>query len=310
MKRLIDGKPNVALYNILIHSFVKLGKLDRAVDFYSTMIKNRVNPDAVTFNILISGYCRNNKFGLALEVFKAMKEKGCLPNVVSFNTLIRGFFRDGKTEQAVGMAREMIELGCEFSCVTCEILVDGLGRKGKAIEAADLMIEFLKKGVLPKGFDSLALVEMLCINGNSADRAFELVNELWENGYAPGLISCTTLVEGLRRSGRIEKSVDVMRKMLNEGTLPDTVTFSCVLEDMCSVGGVLEANKLRLMASKKGLHIDGMVYRILISGCIKEGRRKEGEILVDEMLDEGFISDIATYNVFMDALSKSKGSSS
>ncbi|KAK4396523.1 Pentatricopeptide repeat-containing protein [Sesamum angolense] len=307
MKRLIDGKPNVALYNIVIHGFVKFGKLDRAVEFYGRMVRERVKPDAVTFNILISGYCRNNKFGLALEVFKEMKEKGCVPNVVSFNTLIKGFFQDGKVEQAVGMAREMIELGCEFSCVTTEILIDGLGRKGKATEAADLMVEFLKKGVLPRGFDYLGLVEMLCVDGN-VERASELMDEFWAEGYAPILIACTTLIERLCGVGRTERSVELMRKMLNEGLVPDSVTFSCLLQDMCGTGGALEANKLRLLACRKGLDSDGMMYRILISGCMKEGRRKEGEVLVNEMLDRGFIPDIATYNMMMEGLAKSKGS--
>jgi pentatricopeptide repeat protein len=91
MKRLIDGKPNVALYNIMIHGFVKFGKLDNAVEFYDRMIRDRVKPDVITFNTLINGYCRSRKFELALQVFKEMKNKGCVPNVVSFNTLIKGF---------------------------------------------------------------------------------------------------------------------------------------------------------------------------------------------------------------------------
>ncbi|KAL3839268.1 hypothetical protein ACJIZ3_023859 [Penstemon smallii] len=303
MKRLIDGKPDVALYNIVIHGFVKFGNLGRGLEFYRRMIRDRVRPDSVTFNTLISGYCRNNRFDLALEVFKEMKEKGCVPNVVSFNTLIKGFFRDEKVEEAVGMAHEMIELGCEFSYVTCEILVDGLCRKRKVMEAADLIVGFSRKGVLPKGFDYFVLIEMLCGDGK-VERAFEFVHELWNNGYVPSVIACTTLIEGLRGVGRTEELVNLTRKMLDNGIIPDSVTFSCVIQDMCNVGRAMEANKLRLLASKKGLDQDGMMYRILISGYTKEGK-KEGEILVNEMLDRGFIPDIATYNMLMNDVSKS-----
>ncbi|GER29059.1 pentatricopeptide repeat-containing protein [Striga asiatica] len=307
MRRLIDGKPDVALYNIVVQGFVKLGKVEKGVEFYEKMIRDRVKPDVVTFNTLISGYCRNSKFDQALEVFGEMKEKGCLPNVVSFNTLIKGFFRDGKAERAVMMAREMIELGCDFSCVTCDILVDGLSRRGKIMVAADLMIEFLRKGVLPKEFDSFVLVEMLCIEGK-AKRALELMDELWDKGYKPSSIVCTTLVEGLRGVGMIENSVGLVRRMLEDEIIPDIVTFSCVLRDMCGAGSAREANELRLLACKKGLNSDAMVYRILVLGCVEEGRKDEGEVLVNEMLDRGFLPDIASYNMLMDRLAKSKAS--
>jgi pentatricopeptide repeat protein len=46
----------------------------------------------------------------------------------------------------------------------------------------------------------------------------------------------------------------------------------------------------------------------LVSGCIREGKRKEGEALVDEMLDKEFIPDLATYNRFIDGLSKTRSS--
>ncbi|XP_073149793.1 uncharacterized protein [Henckelia pumila] len=305
MKRLIDGKPDVALYNIVIHGFLKFGKLDKGVEFYGRMIRDMVNPDVVTFNTLISGYCKSNKFALALDVFQEMKDKGCLPNVVCFNTLIKGFFQDGKTEEAIGMAHEMIDFGCKFSCATCEILIDGLCRQEKIVEASVLMIDFLRKGVLPHGFDYLVLIERLCKAGN-AGRAYELVDELWGQGYAPSLFSFTTLIEGLCGVGRTDESVKLVRKMLKENIVPDTVTFNSLLSHLCDSRQTAEANKLRLLASDKGLHQDGMMYRILISGYSKEGRREEGEAVVNEMLDRGFVPNIATYNRFMGGLAKAK----
>ncbi|KAK4480821.1 hypothetical protein RD792_011672 [Penstemon davidsonii] len=85
--------------------------------------------------------------------------------------------------------------------------------------------------------------------------------------YVPSLIACTTLIEGLHGVGRTEESVNLTRKMLDHGIIPDSVPFSCVIQDMCNVGRALEANKLRYLALKKGLGLgpDGMMYRILIS---------------------------------------------
>uniref|UniRef100_A0A2N9FJ44 Pentatricopeptide repeat-containing protein n=1 Tax=Fagus sylvatica TaxID=28930 RepID=A0A2N9FJ44_FAGSY len=272
--KLIDGRPSVALYNILIHGFVKCGEHCKALQVYDKMIKDRVKPDVYTFNILISSYCRNKRFGLALELFKEMREKGCSPNVVSFNTLIRGFFRERKFDEGIAMAYEMVELGCEFSRVTCEILVDGLCRDGRDSEACELLIDFSRRGVLPDGYDYYSLMEVLCGKGN-AGRALEVVDELWRKGNVPSLIACTTLIEGLRRLGRIDEAFRLTERMLRGSLVPDSVTFNCVLQGLCDVGRTVEANRLRLLASSKGLDSDGMAYveraerkeRAQVGGC-------------------------------------------
>ena len=85
----------------------------------------------------------------------------------------------------------------------------------------------------------------------------------------------------------------------------DIVTFNSVLQDACSVRKTANANKLRLLASKKGLKLDGMTYRILVSGYAREGSQKEVELVLNEMLDKGFVSDLATYNRLMNGFSNS-----
>ncbi|XP_028795528.1 pentatricopeptide repeat-containing protein At2g36240-like [Neltuma alba] len=298
MRRLIDGKPNVVICNCLIHGFVKCGRHDKALEFYDRMIRDRVKPDVFTFNILISSYCRNSQFGLALDLFKEMREKGCNPNVVTFNTLIKGLFRERKIEEGIEMAYEMIELGCQLSSVTCEILVDGLCKEGQVLRACEILADLSSKRLLPNGYDYFVLVETLCGKGNVAV-ALELIYELWNQGNAPSLIACITLIDGLRSLGKTEEAFRLSEKMLKENMVLDIVTFNSVLEDTCNMRRTAYADKLRLLASRKGLKPDGMTYRILVSGYAREGSQKEGESVLNEMLDRGFISDLATYNKLM-----------
>ena len=93
---------------------------------------------------------------------------------------------------------------------------------------------------------------------------------------------------------------------MKEDLFPDSLTFNCLVEDLCNVGRTVEADKLRLLASSKGFSPDSVTYNLLVSGYTREGKRKEGEKLVDEMLDKEFIPDIASYNRLMDRLSNSR----
>lgn len=74
----------------------------------------------------------------------------------------------------------------------------------------------------------------------------------------------------------------------------------------CDAARAKEANKMRLLGLNKGLDPDSVTYNILISGFKREGKKMELEALVEEMLDLGFIPDIATYNRLMDGQAKSK----
>ncbi|KAL5561486.1 hypothetical protein UlMin_031233 [Ulmus minor] len=102
MRKLIDRKPSVFLYNILINGFVKFARNDQAFELYNRMIRDRVKPDVFTFNILLSSYCRNSQYGLPLDLFKEMKEKGASPNVISFNTLIKNSQISKSKEKGIG----------------------------------------------------------------------------------------------------------------------------------------------------------------------------------------------------------------
>ncbi|KAM5559463.1 hypothetical protein ABKV19_020894 [Rosa sericea] len=64
-----------------------------------------------------------------------------------------------------------------------------------------------------------------------------------------------------------------MERMLEEGMVPDIVTFNCLLQDLCNLGRTAEADNLRLLSSSKGLELDGMAYTILVVGYSREGKK-------------------------------------
>ena len=45
-----------------------------------------------------------------------------------------------------------------------------------------------------------------------------------------------------------------------------------------------------------------MTYSMLVQGFGRQGRVKEGEAVLDEMLDLGFIPNIVAYNRLLDSL--------
>ena len=115
-----------------------------------------------------------------------------------------------------------------------------------------------------------------------------------------------TVLECLMKAGRLDKVCHLMQRMVEQGIIPDTISCNCIFEALCEAGRTAAANQLRVLAKEKGFEADSETYRVLVQGFGRQGRRKEGEAVLDEMLDSGFIPNIASYNRLLDGLRKGR----
>lgn len=238
-----------------------------------------------------------------------MQRRSCAPTAVSFNTLMRGFFREGRFKEGTKVAREMLELGVGLSVASMEILIGGLCRGGEAVMAAQVFFEFLWDGVVPEGFDTLELVGALCRAGRM-DKAVELVDKVLEKNmvYCLSVPAGVTVLEYLINAGKLDEVYRLMGRMVDQGIVPDTISCNCIFEALCEAGRTTDADRLRVLAKEKGFEADGNTYIMLVQGFGRQGKRKEGKALLDEMLDSGFIPNIASYNRLLGSLHKGKSS--
>lgn len=221
---------------------------------------------------------------------------------------MRGFFREGRFKEGTKVAREMLELGVGLSVASMEILVGGLCRGGEALMAAEVFAEFFGDGVVPEGFDSLELIETLCHMGRM-DKAVEVVDKVLEkNSKCLSVPAGVTVLECLMNAGMLDEVCLLMGRMVNQGIIPDIISCNCIFEALCEAGRTADADWLRLLAKEKGFEVDGNTYNMLVQGFGRQGKRKEGKALLDEMLDLGFIPNIASYNKLLGCLHNGRSS--
>jgi pentatricopeptide repeat protein len=305
LRRAADSPLPADLYNIILHALARLRRHGDAVRFfyYEMTSVHRVVPDAYTFNILINSSCHAEGVDAAMRWFEEMRRRSCAPTGVSFNTLMRGFFRERRYKEGIKVAHEMLQLGVGLSVASMEILIGGLCNGGEALKAAEVFAEFLVDAVVPEGFDCLGLVESLCHVGN-VDQALQVVELVLERN----MVCClsvpagVTVLECLLKAGKLDVVCQFMGRLVSEGVVPDIISCNCIFEALCEAGRTSDANRLRILATEKGFVADGVTYSMLVQGFGREGRMKEGEAVLDEMLDLGFIASIAAYNRLFDSL--------
>ncbi|XP_006645198.1 pentatricopeptide repeat-containing protein At2g36240 [Oryza brachyantha] len=304
LRRAADSPLPAEFYNIILHALARLRRHEDTIRFYGEMTStHRVPPDVYTFNILINSSCRAEGVDAAMRWFQEMRRCCCQPTNVSFNTLMRGFFREGRYKEGIKVAREMLQLGFGLSVASMEILIHGLCHGGEALIAAEFFVEFLVDGVVPEGFDCLNLVQSLC-RARRLEKAVELVELILERN----MLSClsvpagVTVLESVVKEGKLDEACRLMARMVAEGIVPDTISCNYIFEALCEARRTVDANRLRLQAKEKGFKADAFTYSILVQGFGRQGIRKEGKAVLDEMLDSGFVPNITAYNRLLDGL--------
>ena len=87
-------KPDVHTYTTLMQGWIELKNMDRAMDLFKQMKRNkRVRPDIVTYTLLISGWARQMKrMDMAENAMQdCLKDPNVSPNERTFSALIKGY---------------------------------------------------------------------------------------------------------------------------------------------------------------------------------------------------------------------------
>ena len=87
-------RPDVHTYTTLMQGWIELKKMDRAMDLFKKMKRNkRVRPTIVTYTLLISGWARSMRQMDEAEkvMHDLMNDRNVSPNDRTFHALIRGY---------------------------------------------------------------------------------------------------------------------------------------------------------------------------------------------------------------------------
>ncbi|KAL8192337.1 hypothetical protein R6Q57_027522 [Mikania cordata] len=130
---IIDGNvPTVVTYGTLIHAYCLAGNLDVALDIFEEMlISSKAPPNTVIYNILIDSLCKNGKIEHALSLMDGMLQKGVRPNTTTYNAMLKGLSSINKLNEALRLMDQMTNQACNPDYVTLEILNDWLEKVGE-----------------------------------------------------------------------------------------------------------------------------------------------------------------------------------
>ncbi|XP_074272337.1 pentatricopeptide repeat-containing protein At1g28690, mitochondrial-like [Silene latifolia] len=269
-----DSNSDIRVFETLIDSYVKSGKIDYARRLFDRVL---INPNVVCSTSLISGYMNAGRFDEAETVFKSIDEK----DVGVFNAMIEGYSKSTDTaKKAVEMYFDMLRLGFlpTDSTITsllgaCSLLASPkVGRQVHShlmtiLDCMDVEI-------------GSAVIDMYCKCGNVGDarRIFDNMPE--KNEY-----SWTSMIDGYGRLGTPSEVMEMFTKMQEEAHIkPNYVTFLCALSACAHAGLVSKGwDIFESMERKYSLKPQMEHYACMVDLLGRSGRLKQAWAFVMRM---------------------------
>ncbi|CAA7035078.1 unnamed protein product [Microthlaspi erraticum] len=208
------------------------GHLDEAIGMLDTLCEMTRMPLPINlYKSLFYGFCRRGCAAEAEALFDHMEADGYFVDKVMYTCLMKEYCRDNNMTMAMQLYLRMVEKSFELDTYIFNTLIHGFMKLGMLDKGRVLFSQMVKKGVPLNVFTYHVMIGSYCKEGNVdyALRLFEdntgVVEDISRN------VHCyTNLISWLYKKGGLDKAVDLLMKMLDDGVVPDHITYFVLLK--------------------------------------------------------------------------------
>ncbi|XP_057797768.1 putative pentatricopeptide repeat-containing protein At1g12700, mitochondrial [Salvia miltiorrhiza] len=119
-------EPDEHTYSTMINRLCKARDTLEAIDLLCLLEKEKVNckPNVYAYSAVIDGLCKEGKVDDALQLFSSLGDKGISANVVTYNPIIEGLCNMRRMDEAEDILKKMIANEVCPDVWTCNIFVN------------------------------------------------------------------------------------------------------------------------------------------------------------------------------------------
>lgn len=254
--------------------------------FYGSMIRNGVFENQCTWSLIAKILYTDGKF----ERIAWVLDLGIYTPVM-YNLLIECYSKKGEFRAAFGYLDEMCSKKIEPSFSTYSSILDGACKYQDAGVSDKVLNSMMELGYLPEYLVSEYdfIIQKLSGLGNThaADfffkRSFDEKIQLQHNTYG-------CMLESLSKEGRVKDAIALHHIMLGRKIVVNESCYSAFTSALCEENPSEEVSKLLVDVIRRGFSPAAELSKYINRQCA-EGRWREVEELLNEMLDRGCFLD-------------------
>ncbi|CAM8916124.1 unnamed protein product [Rhodiola kirilowii] len=247
----------------LIYMYGELGLVD-----YCHQVSDEITePEVVCQTALISACAKCGDVGFARQVFDTMKSR----DLFAWNAMMAGYVHCGKSKEALNLFHLMQMEGVRVNEVSIVSVLTACSLIG-ALEQGRWAHMYIERNGLRLTLTlGTALIDMYakCGNMSKAMKVFWGMRE--KNVY-----TWSSAMSGLAMNGSGEECLELFSLMIQDGTLPNEVTFIAVLR-ACSVIGLVDIGRTHFESMRKIYHLQPRLehYGCMVDLFGRAGRLNE-----------------------------------
>ncbi|ESQ45624.1 hypothetical protein EUTSA_v10010175mg [Eutrema salsugineum] len=261
------GKESLVSWNVMIGVYMKNAMPREAVELYSCMEADGIEPDAVSITSVLPACGDTSALSLGKKIHGYIERKKLIPNLLLENALIDMYAKCGCLDRA----RDVFENMKSRDVVSWTAMISAYGVSGKGRDAVALFSKMQDSGLVP---DSIAFVTVLaaCSHAGLLEEGrsyFKLMTDHFK--ITPRLEHLACMVDLLGRAGEVKEAYRFIQEMSME---PNERVWGALL-GACRVHsdtdiGLLAADKLFQLAPEQS------GYYVLLSNIYaKAGKWEE-----------------------------------
>ncbi|ERN20102.1 hypothetical protein AMTR_s00066p00041260 [Amborella trichopoda] len=304
-----DFVPDTVLYNKMISGLCEASLLEEAISFLHRMRSNSCFPNVVTYRNLLMSFLKAGQLNRCRRILNQMTSEGLHPSPSIFNSLVHAYCKSREFAYAYKLVKKMRVCGCRPGYVIYNILIGGIfGREDpptiEAMELAERVYEeMLDAGCVLNKVNVVGFTRCLCARGKF-EKAIVVIRDLMTKGFIPDSSTYTKVVELLCQADKVDKALLLFEEMKKNNIVPNVFTYTILIDSFCKVGLIQQGRNWFDEMTRDGCLPNVVTYTTLIHAYLKTRRLIEANDLFERMLSMGCAPNIVTYTALIDGLCK------
>ena len=227
-----------------------------------------LRPDVVAYTAAIAGCSVAGEYARAIRLISRMRGEGVKPNVVTFSAVINA---------------------CATATSNLARAYEERSGGGDGLAAAATTLDELR-------------VPM--------DRALRLLAAMRSEGSSvrPNVVTYNAAIRACAEGLNPRGAFDLLDQLRDDGLRPTIVTYGSLMTACERVGDIEGASRVfRAIRAEDGMDANEIVYGAAISCCRKAGEAERALLLLRKMIGEGLSPNTATFNTVVAALAEACG---
>ena len=308
-------KPDEIIYNCILDTCVKYGKMEQAENVFLDMKEALIAPSRITYAIMIRGYGNDYKLQKSFEVFEEMKARNITPNEIIFGCLLNACVKCNKIERACQVYEE-IKSGSsqiQMNNVLYSTLIKGYTRCKNFKKAFEIYSEMLKDQSVSGNIITYNAILDSCVECSDIEMMNKIYEEIKytaiqnETSPQPDLITYSTVIKGYSRIRDSNKVLDIYFYLKGrDDIILDEVIFNSILDGLLKSQKFEEALKVYEDMKRHEIKRSNATFSILIKIFSKMNNVEKAVEVYNEMISEKMKPSLITYTSILQILIKSK----